>query len=201
MDDVNEEKENIDDETGEPKEEKPEPKTIMEEEQVQNSSAQQIPTTGIYSNQPKGASKLPLIIVGLLILLLIGGATYLIRGKFTEAPQVPSPSPSLETPLIVTSPAPSVDRSKYTLRVLNGTSKSGLAASAAAKLKDLGYKIDKTGNASDSATPQTLVRSKNTLAELVKQLIKDLSPDFDASAGAKLQDSDNVDAEIILGTK
>ena len=174
----------------------------MEEDSTKTSSAQQIPTTGIYYNQPKGVSKLPLIIVGLLILLLIGGGGYLIRGKFSQAP--PQPPTQLETPLIVTSIEPSpqiVDRSKYTLRILNGTSRSGLAGSVSAKLKDLGYIIDKTGNATQSGFPQTLIRVKLNLAELVSQLIKDLSPDFDAKEDTELPSSDTVDSEIILGTK
>lgn len=176
----------------------------MEEDTNITSSAQQIPTSGIYSNQSKGTSKLPLVIVGLLILLLIGGAAYLIRGKFAEAPALPSPSPALETPLIVTSPEPSpqvLDRSKYTLRILNGTSKAGLASSVSAKLKDLGYKVEKTGNATNSAFPQTLVRAKSSLDDLIRQLIADLAPDFQAKEGDSLKNSDTVDAEVILGGK
>ena len=152
-----------------------------------------------------GASKPLLLLLGLIVLLVIGATGYLLRDKFTSSEEptpTPRPSGGLETPVTQPTPTPSFDRSKYTLRVLNGTKTSGLAATVSAQLKDLGYTIDKTGNATNSAFTKTLVRvKKDSGTGLLEQLIKDLSPDYDLEEGGNLKDSDDVDAEVVLGTK
>lgn len=170
-----------------------------------------VPTSEATINQ-KGAfdkssgNKLKWLVLGVVILLMAGGAFYFLRSRssekgnsipestFTETEVNPTPEPS-PTP----SATPAFDRSKYTLRVLNGTETSGLAASVSAKLKGLGYKIEKTGNASNSA--QTKVSVKPSLSELLSTLIKDLSSDFKAVEGQTLKTNDSADGEIILGPK
>jgi hypothetical protein len=103
----------------------------------------------------------------------------------------PTPEPTPEA----------VDRSKFKIRVLNGTTKTGLAASVSAKLKDLGYQTDKVGNATNSAFQTTLVRVKQSSTGLLDQLIRDVAPDFSAASSTELKDSDSADGEVILGTK
>ena len=108
------------------------------------------------------------------------------------------------TPVITPEPTPtppSIDRSKVKIRILNGTSTSGLAASAAASLKELGYSVSRTGNATNSAFLRTIIRTKTAGADLAQALIHDLASKFDATSEATLKDSDSDDAEIILGTK
>jgi hypothetical protein len=154
------------------------------------------------NKKSSGVSKVLVILVGLVVLALIAVSAYLLRGQFSQSSSSASPSPaSVVVEESTPTPSPSFDRSKYSVRVLNGTSKSGLASTVSAKLKDLGYTADKTGNATNSATPRTLVRVKADSADLLAQLIKDLSPDYDASSGASLKDADTVDAEVVIGSK
>lgn len=159
------------------------------------------PTTGIYNDPPKGSSKLVMLILAVVILAVIGASAYFLRGKFTGSAE-PSPSPLEEVSITESTPAPTpsgLDRSKFTLRVLNGTGTAGLAASVSAKLKDLGYQIERTGNATNSAFTKTIVRGKTDSTDLIAQLIKDLAPEYDASQGASLRASDASDAEVIIG--
>lgn len=150
-----------------------------------------------------GASKPLLLLLGLIVLLAIGATGYLLKDKFTKPEPTPTPTPVLETPVEEQpTPTPAFDRSKFTLRILNGTKTSGLAASVSAKLKDLGYSVDKTGNATNSAFTKTALRiKKGSSAGLIEQLIKDLNPDYIAQESENLKDSDTVDAEIILGVE
>lgn len=153
---------------------------------------------------PTGNSKPLMLLVIIIIIGLVVFSLNLVRGKFlNSSSETPSPSSELLQP--TTSPSPSAtslfDYSKYTIRVLNGTSKSGLAASVSSKLKDLGYKVDKVANATNSAYERTEVRVKDGQRILFDQLAKDLSPDYDASAGSSLKEDDTVDGEVILGTK
>ncbi len=164
-------------------------------------TTQQTPSSGLYSSQKSGPGKVLLLVLGLIVLLAIGATGYLLRNKFTKAEPSPTPTPELQAPAAEPSPTPSFDRSKFTIRVLNGTSTSGLAGSESAKLKDLGYKIGKTGNATSSATPRTLVKVKASASGLSDALIKDLKSDYDASDAGKLKDSDDADGEVVLGSK
>ena len=149
-------------------------------------------------------SRALIITVVVAILILLGIGFYILRQKLTPMPVSLRPSPQILRELPVPTPTssqlPEIDRSGIFLRVLNGTATKGLASSASAKLKELGYNIEKTGNATQSAT-STVVRVKISQTSLLEQLIKDLMPDFEGLQGSDLPSSDPSDAEIILGDK
>lgn len=157
--------------------------------------------TGEPLPEPKELSKTLFLVVGIIVLVLIGGSAFLLRGKFQKPPVEEPKEPAVQISSPPVTPEPSFDRSKFTVRVLNGTKKTGLAASVSAKLKELGYKTEKEGNATSSAILRTEVRVKEEATGLLEQLIKDLSPDFDATSGALLKASDVIDGEVILGVK
>ena len=153
---------------------------------------------------PKRASKFHLLILVIIGIVVIGFTVYILKGGFGDlsltTKSSPSPSP-VENPSSTPTPTPKPDRAQYKLRVLNGSGKTGLAASVSAKLKDLGYQTDKTGNATNSAFAQTIVRVKSSLESFIPQIVKDLAPDFDAAGNSSLKDSDTVDIEVILGAR
>lgn len=164
---------------------------------------QKNPFTSSYASAPRnrGGNKIHLLILILIGLAVIGGTVYLLKNQFDETSPTPSPTSTPEvspTPL----PTPSFDRSKYKIRVLNGTTKTGLAGTVSAKLKDLGYQVDRTGNAPKQNYTTTEVRVKTSATGLSEQLIKDLPSEFSgASASGELKDSDSADGEVILGAK
>ncbi len=148
----------------------------------------------------------------LLILLLIGagviGATvYFLKYQFNE-PAKPTPSPEISTPTPVATPTPTPvptisDRSAFTVRVLNGTSKTGLAGTILTKLKDAGFKTDRSGNATNSAFEQTIIRVKegSQSTALVETVTKDLGAEFSPISETTLKSNDKADVEVILGLK
>jgi hypothetical protein len=86
-----------------------------------------------------------------------------------------------------TSVAPTVDHSQ-TVSVLNATKRSGLAASAAAKLRNAGWTIRATGNYSAGVDGTTVFYGRGSLAATAEAVGKDLggavtkeSGDFGAS--------------------
>lgn len=159
--------------------------------------------SNLYTNRrPKNRKGLNTLLLLVIALLVIGGSIYLLKGKFSGqkgGPSYNNPVVSSSTPEPTPIPTPVFDRSVFTVRVLNGTTKSGLAASVSAKLKSLGYQTDKTGNATNSAFLRSVVRVKDNDASLSAQLVKDLSPDFSADTSTPLKSADNADAEVILG--
>jgi hypothetical protein len=180
-------------------------RNLNEKPSVEEKHTFNVPSSGVYSDRRGGGNKILLIILGIIVIILIAATAYLFRSKFSAEPQSsPTPSPKLEQPVVVTTPEPTpqaIDRSQYTIRILNGTKTSGLAATVSAKLKDLGYKIERTGNATSSAFVKTAIRAKSNQDALISQLIKDLSPDYSGASSSALKANDPSDAEIILGTQ
>lgn len=208
---------------------------IVEEDMHIPPLKSQVPQTGIYSQQNRGefhneerrhhinerpvfsnrlahpqrsGSKLHLIILFLIGLAVIGGTVYLLKNQFNGPAPTPTPE-ATAVPTVAPTPTPEpVERSNFKVRVLNGTTKSGLAGTVLAKLKELGYKSDRAGNATNSAFERTVIRvkeneqsSSSNNASLSGQLTADLKPDYDAEIENTLKASDTVDAEIILGAK
>lgn len=150
----------------------------------------------------RGASKLHLVILLLLGIAVIGGTVYFLKTQFKgeQAAVVETPAPtSSPEPTPTPEPEPEANRVDFTVKVLNGTTTTGLASEVTEKLKELGYKTVKGANAPRQDYEQTLVSVKPGQEVLLKTLIKDLSFQFEASAGPELKENDPLDAQIILG--
>lgn len=166
--------------------------------------------TPAFSNNSSPASPLPkllILIPAALILMAFLAVAFIKREKVltllgrgsaqvVQVGTTPTPTPE-PTP----TPTPVVDRSEMKVRVLNGTRKSGAAATLTEKLKGLGWQVVATGNAPDTNTPQTTVKVKGGLEEAAKVLVVDLGSDFEATTGANLKLSDRADAEVVIGQK
>lgn len=156
------------------------------------------------SQAPKRANKFHLLILVVIGIAVIGFTVYILKGGFGQISMnsQPSPSPSAQESASPTpTPTPEPARSELKVRVLNGSGKTGLAKTVSDKLSGLGYQVDKTGNATNSAFTQTIVRVKTEKESFIAQLVKDLLPEFDATGNTSLKDTDDVDVEIILGAK
>lgn len=171
----------------------------------QTSNEESVKSSQIYVGHPRSRSgkKIPSLLGIGIIILVIAISLFIFRGSGEKVEPSPTPLPLSETePTPPPSPEASFDRSDYKVRVLNGTTTSGLAASTSAKIKDLGYKIEKTANATNSAFLKTVLRVKPDLKDLLENLIKDLSVlKFEGEKGPDLKDSDTSDGEIILGVE
>jgi hypothetical protein len=158
------------------------------------------------SDRPaKRANKWHLLILVLIGLGVIGATVYVLKYQFKDSAK---PSPTPESSPISTvaepspSPTPAIDRSKFKVRVLNGTTKAGLAGTVSTKLKDLGYQTDKTGNAPTQDVAKTQIKAKASASGLTDALIHDLAPDYKASsASAALKENDSADAEVVIGAE
>lgn len=157
----------------------------------------------------KRANKFHLLILVVIGVAVIGFTVYVLKGGFGDI-QIggtqPSPSPSATAtpePTPTPTPEPEVDRGAFTVKVLNGTSTSGLAGKVRDKVKELGYKTATPGNAADSDVAQTEIRVKEGTesAALFERLKLDLAPDYDAIKGEDLDDKAAHDAEVIIGAK
>ncbi|MDO8570714.1 MAG: LytR C-terminal domain-containing protein [Candidatus Daviesbacteria bacterium] len=152
---------------------------------------------------------IPVIIIGLIFLgtVLFKDAIFGkvkdvkqqgISGIFASAtptpPAVAGPTPSL-------TPTPSFSKSDIQVRVLNGTTVTGVAKTLAEKLKTDGWVILTTGNNSNQSIAQTTISGKKGKDDVVSAMVKDLAGEFEATIGANLKDSDKADLEVVIGKK
>ena len=148
---------------------------------------------------------LVLIVIGVAV---IGFTVYILKGGFGDinigSVASPSPSPTATPEATPTpTPEPEVNRGDFTVRVLNGTSTSGLAKTVSDKLREAGFKTAAPGNAEEKDVEQTEIRVKEGTASaaLFERLKLDLAPDYDAKEGEKLDEKTKHDAEVIIGAK
>lgn len=157
----------------------------------------------------KRANKFHLLVLVVIGIIVIGFTVYILKGGFGDinlgTSPSPSPSPVEATPLPTPTPTPEpeVDRGAFTVKVLNGTTTSGLAGKVRDKLKELGYKTATPGNNSKTDIEQTEIRIKEGTesAALFERLKLDLAPDYEAKEGEKLDEKAAYDAEVIIGAK
>lgn len=155
---------------------------------------------------PKGERSKAVVFIPILIVIIVIGLMFFYRDKLlSKVMKLTSQQTAQVTPMPSQVPTPTptiaIDRSKYTVRVLNGTPKTGAAGVLAEKLKSLGWNIDKTGNATSSAIAQSYVRGKVNIDEVIKLLESDVI-DYQATTSAViLQPSDKADLEFVIGKK
>ncbi len=108
----------------------------------------------------------------------------------SEPSIVPSKTPEKET----------IDRSKWSLEILNGTSKPGLAREVADRLEKKGYKVSKAGNANSNSYSETQIFISDEKEDLEIQLfMEDVGVEFDVSEQSGEIDGLSNSARIIIG--
>lgn len=158
------------------------------------------------SGRDKGPAKVWMLLPLVVILVIFGSTIYLKDQALGKVKSLnifssPTPTPLPPTPTPSPTPTPEVKREEFKVRVLNGTTKSGAAASLKEQLVNLGWDVIKTGNAKNQKMEQTTVSGKKDLGVAFQVMMEDLKGDFEATAGAELNDKDQADLEVVIGKK
>lgn len=147
------------------------------------------------SRRPSG--KLVTLILFVLTIVVIGGGIYFVAGVGSPKKQQQEET---ATPTQTPTPTPqALNRSEWSLEVLNGSGVTGVAKKLADQLKELGYQVSKVGNADrdDYETNQLYVRED--LADEIDAVVLDIKDIIKiASIAGKLKDS-TPSARIIIG--
>lgn len=162
------------------------------------------PPIGAGSAGGSSSSKALAIALTLSVVGIFAGGAFIFRDRIVaklNRSEVVTPTPTLiPTPSPTPTPTPvSADRSRFKVRVLNGTTKTGAAAALSEKLKSLGWVTSGMGNAKDQQLAQTLVRVRSATDSAAVVMAADLAPDLKASISADLKPSDKVDLEVVIG--
>lgn len=152
----------------------------------------------------KSHKKLFIIVAGVLIVgALFTGFFFFQKGSTSQEEKVPATAPevSLTPAPPAGGPAPAIDRSEWTLEVLNGSGITGAAGKTAEKLTSLGYTVVKIGNADNNDYEETqllvtksMLPNGNLLLEDIKKII------HVATISGELKNS-TASARLILGNE
>lgn len=142
-----------------------------------------------------------IIIVVVAALLGAGGFLYYqsSQQKLANPPAetMVSPSPTEEP-----TPTPEeVDRTEYTIEVLNGSGIAGKAGDVQTLLEDEGFTVDSTGNADSYDYEETVIQAGEDVSPAFLQALRDVlreKYDVDSTFDAIEGDSD-ADVVVIVG--
>lgn len=140
-----------------------------------------------------------LIFLVLLVILILVGLYFLgsqnVHSHQQTAQSAASPT---DVPTATSTPTPVLERSGVSVTILNGSGKRGVAGEISTYLKDLGYTIEKTGNATRFNYEGVTLFVSEEKKEYLSLLEKDLSDKF-ASVSASMSATLTTDAEVIVG--
>ena len=94
-----------------------------------------------------------------------------------------------------------INRSEWTLEVLNGSGVVGVAAKAAAKLTEQGYTVIKTGNANNQDYKKSELFVSENMQSKAQLIIDDLKSDYGFSSVSGILSNSTASARIILGAE
>lgn len=105
----------------------------------------------------------------------------------------PTPVPVEET---------EVEFSEYSVQVLNGSGQIGAAGAGSDLVEAKGFVVDDTGNADNYDYESTVVQVKESVSKAaLEAVIKALEEDYEVEEGDKLEDDNEYDIIITVGTK
>lgn len=137
--------------------------------------------------------------LAVIVLALIGGTLYYLRGGSSTIFQAATPTPTA-TPAPTPEPTPDpLVRSEWSFEILNGTSTRGEAKRIADKLIELGYQVVKTGNADKTTYINNELYVQKGLEDKINLVVLDLKDIVKiASISGELKDS-TASSRIIIG--
>jgi len=149
-------------------------------------------------SQEEKSGKKFLIIIVVLMLLLAGG--YFAVRSITQPAPVTTPTP-LPTPAPTsTSTSLSVlNRSDWSLEILNGSGVTGAAKKISDKVRTLGYPVVKTGNADKDSYSLSQILVKKELESQIELVIADLKDTIKISSVAGELKEGTASARVIIG--
>jgi hypothetical protein len=136
------------------------------------------------------------IIVSVIILVVIG--IFLFFFLRSSSKKTPIEVKKVVEPTKAPKKA-QINRSEWTLEILNGSGIPGLAAKATAKLTEQGYTVIKTGNADNQDYAKSELFIAENMQSKAQLLIDDLSSSYTFSSDPEVLKNSTVSARIIIG--
>ena len=157
------------------------------------------------SIEPKKSPSIVLwiIIPGIFLLgAILGGIVFYQKGVNSGATETSTPTAeSTSTPVASASPSATIDLTKYTVIIFNGSGISGEAGRAKTLLTDGGFKIGTTANAATYDYTKTIIKAKSTVeTEFVTALSKALGKSYSVDTTQTLSSTSTDSIQVIVGS-
>ncbi len=117
--------------------------------------------------------------------------------EVTAVVEIPKAETATTTVEVTT---PTLDKSTFSIMIINSTKKSGLAAELAKVLTDAGFTAPKTGNQKKLYTTTTIL-VKESKYDYAPLLLESVLQNYPFSIATTTPETDAFDATIIIGTK
>lgn len=144
-----------------------------------------------------------IIIPGIFLLgAILGGIVFYQRGvnRGQTETSTPTSTPTSST-LPSAGPSASIDLTKYTIRVFNGSGTAGVASSAKALLTTAGFTVGSTGNAATFDYTKTIIKAKSTVdPSYITALSAALGKTYLVDTAQTLASSSADTVQVIIGS-
>ncbi len=145
-----------------------------------------------------------ILIPGIFILgAILGGIFFYQKGVNTVQEETPSPTPvvSESSPTPSASPSATLDLTKYSISILNGSGTAGEAGKVKTLVTDAGFKVSSTGNAATYDYTETIIKAKSTVDKaFLSKLSETLSKEYVVGDSESLSSSSTTEVQIVVGT-
>ncbi|MCX6704421.1 MAG: LytR C-terminal domain-containing protein [Candidatus Woesebacteria bacterium] len=144
-----------------------------------------------------------IIIPGIFLLgAILGGIVFYQRGVGSKEVANPTSTPSpASTPIPSASPSASVDLTKYTISIFNGSGIAGEAGKAKTMLVAAGFKVGSTANAATYDYTKTIIKAKTTVeASFVSALSAALGKSYIVDNPLKLASTSADSIQVVIGS-
>ncbi len=148
------------------------------------------------------------LIIGVLAAFLVGAVVGAAGMKLYESKGAAGEvavKQETPTPTATVAPTPTtkpLERAQISVAVLNGSGKTGAASKMATYLEALGYKIQRTGNATEDVTGPSEVYVNGDNSELGRQVAKDLEAEYKVNSEIMSKyDSSAASVVVVVGSE
>lgn len=153
------------------------------------------------SRQPKGKPTKIAVTVGILLLVVLLGWSFLQRLRGGPAPEPEQATQGAVVETLTPAPTPSIEKAELELEVLNGTGISGEAGFLQGELGELGYTTVEIGNASRSDYEETQVFFSSDFPQGLRTELLSALEDIYTRVEASSGDTGGFDVRIITGLR
>ncbi len=157
-----------------------------------------------YPRRSLGVNPLVIIVPGVLLLgALLGGIVFYQKGINQQAEVTPTPT---DNPITAVAPtatpvAATIDLTKFTVNIFNGSGIAGEAGKAKTLLTTAGFKVGTTANAATYDFTKTIIKAKATVDPVfVTKLSSTLSKNYVVDAAQTLPTTAKDDVEVTIGS-
>lgn len=144
-----------------------------------------------------------IIIPGIFLLgAILGGIVFYQRGVNSSDTEITTPTAiPTSTPGATASPSATIDLTKYTISIFNGSGIAGEASKAKTLLTEKGFKIGTTANAATYDYTKTIIKAKSTVEPaFVTALSTTLGKTYVVDATQTLSTSSAESIQIVIGS-